>query len=175
TPTTAEVTESDFIGKTSGEARTMLQSLGFVADVVTGKASVDPATQVADTVYSVNPTGPVKKGEKITVTVYAPAVVPDAPSAAPTTTTTTVASGKTVTYTWVAQSCPSGQTLAGYKLEVTGGTVQSANPTGADVTTATVVAGPVGSMTVKYLYYCGQVASAWSPSSTAVPITAATP
>lgn len=155
----------------------MLAQMGFVADVATGKALTDPSTQVADTVYSVNPTGPVKKGEKITVTVYAPAVVPDTPTAAPTADAATVVTGKPVTYTWTAQSCPSGQTLAGYKLEVTGGTVQSANPTPANVTTATVTAGAApGPMTVKYLYYCGQVASGWSPSSTAVTITpAATP
>jgi serine/threonine-protein kinase len=147
----------------------MLQSLGFVADVVTGNASVDPATQVVDTVYKVNPTGPVKKGEKITVTVYAPALVPDTPTAAPTSDKKTVAPGGTVTYNWTAQSCPAGQTLAGYKLEATGGAVASANPTAATVTTATVTAGAApGPVTVKFLYYCGQVASGWSPSSTDV-------
>ncbi|MDY7542146.1 serine/threonine-protein kinase [Cryobacterium sp. 5B3] len=171
TPTTAEVTEADFLGKTSGEARTMLQQMGFVADVVTGNASVDPATQVVDTVYKVNPTGPVKKGEKITVTVYAPALVPDTPTAAPKADKVTVAPGGTVTYTWAAQSCPAGQTLAGYKLEATGGAVASANPTPADVTTATVTAGAApGPVTVKFLYYCGQVASGWSPSSTPVTV-----
>ncbi|TFC82941.1 serine/threonine protein kinase [Cryobacterium sp. TMT1-21] len=166
--TTVQVNLSDFQGLTSSEARDKLSEMGFVADVQTGNASTTPE-QVADTVYDVNPTGPVKKGEKITVKVYAPAVSPDAPTAAPTAAPATVAPGGTVTVSWAAQSCPSGQTLSGYEVLAEGQDAVSPGPVGPDATTATVTAGPAaGTFTVKFRYFCGQTESDWSASSTPV-------
>ncbi|MBC7442404.1 MAG: serine/threonine-protein kinase [Ramlibacter sp.] len=169
--TTVQVNLSDFKGLTSTEARDKLSELGFVADVQTGNAATTPE-QVADTVYDVNPTGPVKKGEKITVKVYAPAVSPDAPTAAPTVAPATVAAGGTVTATWTAQSCPSGQTLSGYEVVAEGQDAVSPGPVGPDATTATIKAGPAaGNFTVKFRYFCGQAESPWSVSSTPVVVT----
>jgi tRNA A-37 threonylcarbamoyl transferase component Bud32 len=171
TSTTVQVSLADFQGLTSAEARDKLATMGFVADVQTGNAATTPQ-QIADTVYDVNPTGPVKKGEKITVKVYAPAVTPDAPAAAPTVAPATVKADGTVTVTWAAQSCPSGQTLSGYEVLAEGQGAISPGPVDANTTTAKVTAGPdAGTFTVKFRYFCGQIQSPYSASSTAVTVT----
>ncbi|MBB5643063.1 protein kinase domain-containing protein [Cryobacterium roopkundense] len=177
TPTsnTMQVNLADFVGLTSEEARTKLDGMGFVANVEDGNASTS-AEQVVGTVYSVNPTGPVRKGETIDVKVYSAAAAPATPSTAPTQGTpaagTAVAPAGTVTFSWPAQSCPSGQTLAGYEVEATNGaTVSSANPS--EETTATFVAG-TENFYVSYSYFCGQVQSASSPQSAKVLVTGAT-
>ncbi len=175
TPTsnTVQVSLADFQGLTSSEARDKLSEMGFVADVQTGNAATTPE-QIADTVYEVNPTGPVTKGSTITVKVYAPAVTPDEPTAAPTVApATTIVAGAQATVTWTAQSCPSGQTLSGYEVVADGNAV-SPGPVGPDATSTTLTAGPdAGTFTVKFRYFCGQVESAYSASSTPVTVTPA--
>ncbi|TFD39670.1 serine/threonine protein kinase [Cryobacterium sp. TMT1-19] len=174
TPTsnTVEVSLADYQGLTSTEARDKLSGLGFVADVQAGNAATTPE-QIADTVYDVNPTGPVTKGSTITVTVYAPAVTPDDPTAAPTVAPASVAAGAESTVTWAAQSCPSGQTLSGYEVVADGDAV-SPGPISPDATSTKITAGPdAGTFTVKFRYICGQVASAYSESSTPVTVTPA--
>ncbi|HSP51962.1 MAG TPA: protein kinase, partial [Cryobacterium sp.] len=172
TSNTVEVSLADFQGLTSAEARDKLASMEFVADVQTGNAATTP-DQIADTVYDVNPTGPVTKGSTITVTVYGAAATPDDPTAAPTVTPASVASGAEVTATWAAQSCPSGQTLSGYEV-VAEGAAESPGPVGPDATSTKITAGPgAGTFTVKFRYFCGQVESAYSGSSTPVTVTPA--
>ncbi|TFC91071.1 serine/threonine protein kinase [Cryobacterium sinapicolor] len=174
TPTsnTVEVSLADFQGLTSAEARDKLATMEFVADVQTGNAATTP-DQIADTVYDVNPTGPVTKGSTITVTVYGAAATPDDPTAAPTVAPASVASGAEVTATWAAQTCPSGQTLSGYEV-VADGAAESPGPVGPDATSAKITAGPAaGTFTVKFRYFCGQVESAYSESSNIVTVTPA--
>jgi serine/threonine-protein kinase len=166
-PTTVNVTESEFIGLTASEARAKLEGLALVADVQVGRASTNP-DEIADTVYSVNPTGPVQKNTTITLQVFAPAETPEAPSNAPTTEPSgPVQRQSEVTVSWPAQSCPSGQTLSGYEViaDGNGATVQPPNPVPANVTSATVKAGD-GDFTVAYRYFCGQLESAFSPPAT---------
>ncbi|HSP52244.1 MAG TPA: protein kinase, partial [Cryobacterium sp.] len=174
TPTsnTVEISLADFQGLTSGEARDQLAALGFVADVETGNAATTP-DQIPDTVYDVNPTGPVTKGSTITVKVYAAATSPDDPTGAPTVAPATIVAGQAVTVTWAEQSCPSGQTLSGYEI-VADGAAESPGPVGPDATSTEVIAGPdAGTFTVKFRYFCGQVESAYSGSSTPVTVTPA--
>ena len=68
--------------------------------------------------------------------------------------------------TWNAQTCPTGQTLAGYEIVTEGGAavITSANPTNAQTTTATITAG-TEKFTVKYRYFCGQISSEFSPAA----------
>ncbi|TFD29549.1 serine/threonine-protein kinase [Cryobacterium cryoconiti] len=170
--TTVEVSLADFQGLTSGEARDKLSGLGLVADVQTGNAAATE-DQIADTVYEVNPTGPVTKGSTITVKVYGAAETPDAPTAAPTVAPATAVAGTPVTVSWAAQSCPSGQTLSGYEV-VADGAAESPGALGPDATSTTITTGPdAGTFTVKFRYICGQVSSDYSASSTAVTVTAA--
>ncbi|WP_035879196.1 protein kinase [Cryobacterium sp. MLB-32] len=172
--TTTQVNPADFVGLTSEEARTKLDAMGFVANVQDGNASTS-ADQVVGTVYSVNPTGPVKNGETIDVKVYAAPALPTTPTTAPTATPAAVAPGATVTVTLTSQSCPTGQTLAGYKVIVDNGAVVTA-PNPSDSTTAKVTAGPAtgpATFNVSYTYFCGQVESGASPTTT-VTVTGAT-
>jgi eukaryotic-like serine/threonine-protein kinase len=168
TPTsdTVTVTPADFVGFSSEEVRAKLASLGLGADLQEGNAADSPEN--VDKVYSVNPTGPIKKGTTITAKYYAPVVMPDAPTQAPQADPAEkVVPGSTVTVTWPAQSCPSGQTLAGYQIvaEGNGAAVQGANPTSPDVTQTMVTAG-TGDFTVTYSYFCGQQQSDSSPATT---------
>ncbi|WP_022887546.1 protein kinase domain-containing protein [Glaciibacter superstes] len=163
--TRVTVTEADFVGLSSADARAKLEGLGLVANVATGNAATTP--DAVDTVYTVNPTGPVEKGTSITVTVYGAVVTPDAPANGPTIETSgDIAPGSAVQVSWAAQSCPSGQTLSGYEVvaEGNGAAVQPPNPTSADVTQATITAGS-GNFTVKFRYFCGQIESGFSPTS----------
>ena len=163
------VTEADFLTLTSTAARNKLAGLELVANVETGNAATTP--DQVDTVYRVNPTGPVDKGDTITVTVYGAVVTPDTPTAGPTqidpVPPAAIIPGQSVTLSWPAQSCPSGQILSGYEVvaEGNGAAVQPPNPTAADVTEIKVTVG-TGTFTVKYRYFCGQIESGYSPATT---------
>lgn len=164
------VSPGDFEGFPSADASAKMVALGLVANVEVGNAAT--TQDQVDTVYFVNPTGPVQKGTTITLKVYGPVATPDTPSLAPTTSASTVVTGDTVEINWSAQSCPSGQTLSGYEAAIATGdaTITSSNPTSADVTKVTVTAGTTN-FTVKVRYFCGQVESGWSPDSAQVTVT----
>jgi serine/threonine-protein kinase len=139
--------------------------MGFVSDIVTGNAA--KTGDDADKVYRVNPTGPVPAGSAITLTVWGPVATPVTPTSAPTATPSPVAPAGTVTVKWNAQTCPTGQTLAGYEIATEGGAavITSTNPTDAETTTATITAG-TEQFKVKFRYFCGQVGSEFSPTAT---------
>ncbi|TFD89929.1 protein kinase domain-containing protein [Cryobacterium serini] len=164
TPTNTSVNPDDFIGKPSAEAAALLVEMGFVADVEPGNAAATAET--VDRVYLVNPRGPVPAGSTITLTTYAPVAMPSTPTAPPTATPSPAAPAGTVTVNWNAQTCPTGQTLAGYEVVTEGGAavITSANPTNAQTTTATITAG-TENFTVKFRYFCGQISSEFSPAA----------
>ncbi|TDW30229.1 protein kinase domain-containing protein [Cryobacterium psychrophilum] len=176
TSTRVNVNLADFEGLTSEEARQKLDGMELVANVQDGNASTSPE-QAVGTVYSVNPTGSVLPGTEILVKVYAAPAAPTTPSSAPTAAPNPVAPATEVTVSWAAQSCPTGQTLGGYRVIVDGGaTVTGANPTAADATSAKVMSGPAtgaAQFNVSYTYFCGQVESDASPATTVV-VTGAT-
>ncbi|MGO4104079.1 serine/threonine-protein kinase [Leifsonia sp. YAF41] len=161
-PTTVNVTQSEFVGLTSADASAKLVAMDLGANVVTGDAA--PSSDKVDTVYKVNPTGPIPFKQTITVTVYGPVATPDNPTSGPSATPSTVAAGASVSVTWSAASCPSGQTLSGYEARVDGGaTITSTNPT--QDTNVSVTAG-TEKFNVSYRYFCGPVATEWSPATT---------
>jgi serine/threonine protein kinase len=171
TSTTTQINEADFDGLTSTAARQKLQSLGMVANIQTGQAATK-ASQV-DTVYSVNPTGPVPNGSEITVRVYGPVVTPSAPTDTVTvqgatgTPPAVTAPAGTATVQWGSATCPPGQALTGHQLYVNGtgqGPVSGTGPS----TTWTVPAAPASS-SLTYTVYCGE--SIESPQSPALTVT----
>ncbi|WP_104191799.1 protein kinase [Cryobacterium sp. Y82] len=164
TPTNTSVNPDDFIGKPSAEAAALLVEMGFVADVEPGNAAA--TAEDVDRVYLVNPRGPVPAGSTITLTTYGPVAMPSTPTAPPTATPSPAAPAGTVTVNWNAQTCPTGQTLAGYEVVTEGGAavITSANPTNAQTTTATITAG-TENFTVKFRYFCGQISSEFSPAA----------
>ncbi|TFD64266.1 protein kinase domain-containing protein [Cryobacterium ruanii] len=169
TPTsnTVQVNLVDFVGLTSDAARTKLDGMGFVANVQDGNPSTS-ADQVAGTVYSVNPTGPVRKGETIDVKVYTAPAPPTTPTGAPTVVPASTAAGTSVVVTLNAQTCAAGQSLSGYRVIVDNG-AEVTTPNPSDAITATVKAGPITgpkTFNVSYTYFCGQVESGASPTTT---------
>ena len=163
TPTNTSVNPDDFVGKPSAEAAALLVDMGFVADIATGNAA--ETSDNVDKVYRVNPTGPVPAGTTVVLTVYGPVATPSTPTSAPTATPSPAAPAGTVTVSWNAQTCPAGQTLAGYEIATEGGAavITSANPTNAETTTGTITAG-TENFKVKFRYFCGQVSSEFSPT-----------
>jgi cytoskeletal protein RodZ len=162
TPTsnTVPINEADFDGLSADEARAKLQALGMIANIETG----NPATTQAqvNTVYSVNPTGPVPKGSQITVKVFGPV------AAIPTPTDTVSANppsgqgaaNSAITVTFGSAACPAGQTLVGRSLYVNG---QKQTPVNANSTTWTPTA--AGTFQLSYTIFCGEsVESAQSPA-----------
>ena len=174
TPTsnTVQINESDFDGKTSTEARNMLQTLGMVANVQTGSAATT-AAQV-DTVYSVNPTGPVPKGSEITVKVYGPVAPITPPTDGVTATPPSPyvlgsTPGDKITITFGSATCPAGQKLVGHQLYVNGAAQQP-------VTTSTTTWTPTaaGNYQLTYTIFCGEsVESAQSSPAVTYTVTAA--
>ncbi|MFC6356314.1 protein kinase domain-containing protein [Luethyella okanaganae] len=168
TPTvnTVPVSEADFVGLSSADARAKVEGLGLVANVVIGNAATTPGE--VDKVYTVNPTGNVQKGTTITLTVHGNVVMPNAPANAPTLSGSgaPVLPHSDVTVKWESQSCPSGQTLSGYNVAVTGDAVikvQDQTPGG--TRTAVITAG-TKDFEVTFQYFCGQLDSPFSPALT---------
>lgn len=164
--TTAAVVESDFIGLTADQAREKLAALGMTADVQAGNAATNAAD--VDKVYAVNPTGKnVAVGTTITVTVYAAVVMPSAPGAAPSFApgnNPPFAPGSSVTVTWAAQNCPSGQTLSNYKVSVSGGNATVTTQDGsANGSRTAVIATGDSPFSVTFTYVCGENESPASP------------
>ncbi|GIT78426.1 hypothetical protein LLS1_00950 [Leifsonia sp. LS1] len=164
TPTanTAQITESDFLGKTADEARQMLQNLGMVADVQTGSAAT--SKEQVNTVYRVNPTGPVPKGSTVTVQVYGDvAAIPtptDTVSANPSSPQSLTNPATQITVSFGSAACPAGQNLVGRALYVNGAqqTPTSGNSTVWAPTSA-------GTYKLSYTIFCGEsVESAQSPT-----------
>jgi serine/threonine-protein kinase len=172
TSSTVQINESDFVGKTSAEARSTLQSLGMVADVQTGQAATSQGQ--VDTVYSVNPTGPVPKGTTISVKVYGPVTPVSPPADTPTTVPpgqTTAAPGENVVLKFGGGVCPAGQTLTGRQMYVNG---VGKGPLPATTTTYTWTVSNADGPTAKLTYtiFCGE--SVESGQSQPLPITVAT-
>ncbi|WP_104134395.1 protein kinase [Cryobacterium sp. Y62] len=173
-PTNANtsVNPEDFVGKPSADAAALLVEMGFVAFIEAGNAA--GSADDVDKVYQVNPRGPVPAGTTVTLTVYGAFPTPSTPSSKPTVTPVAVAEDGTVTVSWGAQTCPTGQTLSGYKVVADGGgaSVAADGLTSADVLTTTVTAGNAN-FTVTFSYFCGQVSSDSSPPSDTVVVTPA--
>lgn len=165
TPGTVMVNQADFVKMNIDEAAAKLVTMGLVANKQQGNAATSSA--LVNTVYQVNPTGPVPKGSQVTLTYYGALVQLGKPSAAPTLSNTSPTAGATVTVTWTGQSCPAGMDLAGYKLQVSGdATIPNSSSFPASASSADIQAGASGGkFTVTFSYFCGEVQSPWSDAS----------
>ncbi len=175
TPTsnTVQINEADFDGLTADAARAKLQSLGMVANVQPGNAATTQAQ--VNTVYSVNPTGPVPVGSEVTVKVYGdvtPIPTPtDRVSASPAAVTNFDSKNPPkVTVTFGSATCPAGQTLVGRRLYVNGA---AQTPVNATSTTWTPTAAGVYQLT--YSIFCGESVESGQSPATPYSVTGATP
>ena len=164
TPTsnTVQINESDFLGLTADQARAKLQGLGMVANVQQGSAA--SSSKQVNTVYSINPTGPVPVGSEVTAKVYgsvAPIATPtDSVSATPPSPQPLTSPPTQITVTFGSATCPAGQNLIGRRLYVNG---QPQTPVNANSTSWTPTT--AGIYRLSYTIFCGEsVESGQSPS-----------
>lgn len=163
TSTTVQIAESDFVGLTADQARSKLADLGMVADIATPTTAATDTSKV-NTVYSVNPTGPVQKGATISLKVYGPVtpittpndtVSPNPPSGQGTANSQIVVS-------FGSASCPAGQSLTGRVLFVNG---QQQAPV--SDTRFTWSPSAAGDYSLTYAIFCNQGESVMSGQSPA--------
>jgi hypothetical protein len=168
TPTsnTVPINEADFDGLTADQARAKLQGLGMVANVQTGNSATKAAQ--FNTVYSVNPTGPVPKGSEVTVKVFGPvtpiATPTDMVSADPASPLPLTDPATQVKVSFGSATCPAGQTLVGRRLYING---QPQTPVNA--TSTTWAPNAAGTYQLTYTIFCGE--SIESSQSPALPYT----
>ena len=162
TSSTVQISEQDFLGLTADQGRQKLADLGMVASIEPGSPATE-AKQV-NTVFSVNPTGPVQKGATITLRVYT-AVSPIATPSDTVTASPTSGQGMAnsqITVTFGSAVCPAGQSLIGRRLWVNGQQLAPVNDT-------RMVWSPsaAGDYTLTYSIFCNQGDSAESAQSPA--------
>ncbi|UOE43435.1 protein kinase domain-containing protein [Agromyces larvae] len=171
TPSTIQIDRNAYLGMNVDDAAAAIEALGLPTSRQSGGRATDPGQ--TNTVTDVNPSGPVQPGTTIVLTFLEAPEEPAAPSGNPTVDPATVEAGKTVNVTWPAQNCPAGQTLSGYELTASNGATppSSVVPAG---TTSSVVTAPStpGTFDVAFSYFCGQLQSPKSGSTT-VTVTAA--
>jgi serine/threonine-protein kinase len=182
TPTSdrVRITKEQFQGMTEAEARTALDGLGLVANVLPpGKAANTPDQE--GTVYDVNPTGNVRVGDTISLTLYGPIAPPSKPADPTATpapaTPSEYTPGQKVTVSWPAFTCTSGTTLDSYTVAVSplSAVWTPGNPVDKGTTSITVTlpSDPGGSTTT--VQYIAQCSGTKSPSSNPVTLTVPAP
>lgn len=168
TDTEIRISLDQFAGMTEAEVRAALEELGLGANVTTGNVAPDP-TQVG-TVYAVNPTGPVKRGQVIDIKIYAPIPDPTKPSA-PTANQLEIFDDQTATVSWASyQGCPPGTTRTAYRATVTGATMAPGNPLSPSTQSVTLTPTATGASTITFTYHA-ECAGLTSPESDPVTIT----
>ncbi|HXH36185.1 MAG TPA: protein kinase [Plantibacter sp.] len=188
-PTVFPINKEDLVGRSFDELNTIFSAAPYNFSVSrnVGEAATDPS--LVDTVYDVNPTGNVKTGSAITLTVYGEVAVINSPTEAPKLDQSALndagqleipmdATSTTIGVDWasVQNACPTGSEFLGYTVSVSGGYFQN-NSSGqfdSNTTSGTITVDAAGQLTVNYAIRCSTGASAASPSSPAVPVIKAT-
>ncbi|MGG7465509.1 serine/threonine-protein kinase [Plantibacter sp. YIM 135347] len=195
TPTTVPVPQvvlSEIQGRPFDEVAAMFGAApyNFAVSKVVGKAAA--TEDEVDLVYDVNPTGNVKAGSAIALTVYGPVaavVPPTAPTEAPKISQDQLDDGgkielpaaggtKDVIVNWLPtpNACPTGD-VQGYTVTVQGGSFTN-NPSGdfgANASSGTVTVSAVGTLNIYYSVKCTTGSSEASPVGTWQVIKATTP
>ncbi|HEX7834521.1 MAG TPA: serine/threonine-protein kinase, partial [Pseudolysinimonas sp.] len=166
TPDTFLINADEYIGRPFSDVE---QELGQYFEIVRVDGPVANTPDKNGTVSGINPTGNVKIGREIQVSVFQ-----DYPGL-PTPSTPTVAAGpyapgvpSTVSWSDFSGACPSGYDLDHYDFTITNGTVADSTPD-AGTTSMSVTPSAPGDVTVKYTAFCGSLES---PSSGTLVFTA---
>jgi serine/threonine-protein kinase len=166
TPDTIAINAADYVGRPFPDVEA---ELGVNFQVVRVDGPVANTPDKNNTVSGINPTGNVKKGREIQVSVFQ-----DYPGL-PTPSTPTVAFGpyapgvpSTVSWSDFSGSCPSGYPLDHYDFTIVNGTAADTTP-GAGTTSMSVTPTSSGDVNVSYTAFCGGLES---PSSGTLTFTA---
>ncbi len=139
---TVPINRDDYIGLSVGDAIAKLDATGggFEINQATGPAA--PSPDKVDTVQNITPSGNVKKGQTITLTVYGPFPQPGAPNITGADPTSgDVGDGVEVSFASYA-GCPAGYALQGYTATLTNASAPGGTSLGANATSITIVLGP---------------------------------
>ena len=166
TPDTILINAADYVGRPFADVEA---ELGANFEVVRVDGPVANTPDKNGTVSGINPTGNVKKGREIQVSVFQ-----DYPGL-PTPSTPTVAAGpyapgvpSTVSWSDFSGACPSGYDLDHYDFTIENGTAADTTPS-AGTTSMSVTPSAPGDVKVSYTAFCG---SLQSPSSGTLTFTA---
>ena len=166
TPDTIAINAADYVGRPFADVEA---ELGVNFEVVRVDGPVANTPSKNGTVSGINPTGNVKKGREIEVSVFQ-----DYPGL-PTPSTPTVAAGpyapgvpSTVSWSDFSGACPSDYALDHYDFTLTNATTPDTTP-GAGTTSMSVTPTAPGDVTVSYTAFCG---SLQSPASGTLTFTA---
>ncbi|MES1170380.1 MAG: hypothetical protein ABUL47_06815, partial [Leifsonia sp.] len=178
TPTSdrINIVQADYVGMTEDQVRAALGKYDLVVDIPPATKAADTVADVG-TVYGINPTGYVKPGDTIHVSIYGDVPAPSKPAdptAAPPQNPPAYAPSEKVTVTWPAFVCSYGTTLDSYTVALPSGSTATFTPdnpvpkntTSIQVTLPATVTG--STTTVQYLAQCSGVKS---PLSNAVTLT----
>ncbi|QTX06030.1 protein kinase domain-containing protein [Agromyces archimandritae] len=170
-PQTVTVDRNALIGMNIDEARGVLEQMGLATEAQPGAAATDP--QAENTVSDVSPSGEVQQGTTITLTYLTAPEQPAAPGSAPNVSpSSAVIPGSQVRVSWPAQSCPAGQSLSGYQVNVSAGSAPA--PVGPTTTELSFDA-PDQDFEVSFMYYCGKLSSPNSPTTSVTVLAAPQP
>ena len=174
TPQTIVIDPSQYEGKLSYDAaRAKLNSLNW--DLQVSPSSTDggpaPTPELAGLVKQISPTGPVRRGQAMTLQVYGafPGLsAPSTPQANPTTGVT----GDSITVTWTGYSaCPTGYTLDRYRFTLSGATQVVPGDVAGTATSMTVKLTTGSQATISYVAVCAGPQTLTSPSSNPATVT----
>jgi len=156
-PTTVEIDRNAVLGRTEGEVRQYLESIGLRLDARTGSNA--PSESDVGLAYDVQPCCTAQRDQVITVMFHGD-YIPETPIL-PTPGTMSGPSGNpapgdVVTVSWPAYSCPEGMPLTGYLVAVfPPGASPYSVEAGPDATSADITLGPEpGANDVSYQANC---------------------
>ncbi|MBF4586482.1 MULTISPECIES: serine/threonine-protein kinase [unclassified Curtobacterium] len=148
-PTETRVTLSndEYVGMSTAEAESQLQSLGFQTAVEDGDAA--PNADQANTVQSITPTGSVLQGSLVTIRQYTTPPSVAKPAAAKAGT---VSSDGSVLFSWQASECPVGYTVSTYTWVAKNGKDASGATSGTISSTAVTIQADAVDTPVTFVY-----------------------
>ncbi|PZQ88977.1 MAG: serine/threonine protein kinase [Leifsonia xyli] len=122
TSDTVLINRDDYLGLSIDDAIAKLTATdgGFEIKQASGPGPVAPSPAAINTVQNITPSGNVRKGQTVTLTVFTAPANPAAPSApTPTPPTTSGDAGDGITLTFSYSGCPTGFALQGYTFSLT--------------------------------------------------------
>ncbi|WP_375387970.1 protein kinase, partial [uncultured Amnibacterium sp.] len=174
TPTSSAITlnPSDYVDEQYTDVKSALEKLGLV---VKGDSQEATSTDDAGKVTQISPSGPVTKGDTITVTYYGDVAKLSKPT--PLTGPSTAAVGIAFELSWSKYGgCTSGTGggLSQYQINVTGPAAEAGDlkPTNPNDTSVSITPTAAGTISVTYQAFC---ADRNSPSSASKRVTVTAP
>ncbi|MFT4283310.1 MAG: PASTA domain-containing protein, partial [Protaetiibacter sp.] len=155
TSDTVTINRTDYIGLSVDDAIQKLTDTGGEFQINQEDGSSAPSPDKANTVQNITPTGNVRKGQTITLTVYGAFPPPSSPGAL-NPFSTSGDPGDPITLTFAKYTgCPAGYALEGYTFTLDNASaVGGSNDIGADKTSFDIQLGTTGTAKASYVARC---------------------